>query len=262
MPAEVVIAWVGDAGAAENERARADIDRAVDELAGGRLILDFSEVGFVEPVAVGALVHAGNRAAEHGGTVVLRAMPSRVKRLLAMTGLTELFTFDDPTPTEVVAADLPRRTMLPAVADEEFDDIAELVRQVLIVPTAQVNLVGRDEQVVPGAAGVSSPTREERRTELSHSFCKYVVARAAPLVLDDAREDPFFADSPVVTEMGIVAYAGMPLTDVDGRVVGALCAVDSSPRTWTEDELTALRGLAMTCSAALRLRTLARRRRD
>lgn len=35
---------------------------------------------------------------------------------------------------------------------------------------------------------------------------------------------------PAVTEMSIAGYAGTPLTDADGTVLGALCAIDHEPR--------------------------------
>jgi hypothetical protein len=50
----------------------------------------------------------------------------------------------------------------------------------------------------------------------------------------------------------------MPLTDTDGEVLGSLCAIDTSPRDWTEEELADLRDLAAACSAELRLRIVSR----
>ncbi|MGC5021143.1 PP2C family protein-serine/threonine phosphatase [Micromonospora sp. DT47] len=51
-----------------------------------------------------------------------------------------------------------------------------------------------------------------------------------------------------------MAYAGMPLTDLDGRVLGSLCAIDSKPRAWTPGQLRTLSDLAAACSSELRLR--------
>ena len=57
-----------------------------------------------------------------------------------------------------------------------------------------------------------------------------------------------------IPDLAVVAYAGFPLTDVDGRVLGSLCAIDSRPRDWTPAELTTLEDLAAACSAELRVR--------
>ncbi|MFI5959074.1 GAF domain-containing SpoIIE family protein phosphatase [Cryptosporangium sp. NPDC051539] len=146
------------------------------------------------------------------------------------------------------------RTGLDAAADPMFDRFAEMVRTVLGVPVALVSLVDRDRQFFPGACGLGDPWAQDRETPLSHSFCQHVVATAAPLVVVDAREDPRVRGNLAIEDLGVVGYAGMPLTDAEGQVLGSLCAIDQSPRQWTERELWALRDLAAACSDSLRLR--------
>jgi len=50
--------------------------------------------------------------------------------------------------------------------------------------------------------------------------------------MSDAREHPLVADNLAVRDLGVVAYAGMPLVLADGHAVGALCAIDGTPRVW------------------------------
>ena len=76
-----------------------------------------------------------------------------------------------------------------------------------------------------------------RQTPLSHSFCRYVVTSGAPLVVTDARTHPLVHDSLAVRELGVVAYAGMPLTVSSGQTLGSFCAIDQQPRVWTPEEL-------------------------
>jgi GAF domain-containing protein len=52
----------------------------------------------------------------------------------------------------------------------------------------------------------------------------------------------------------VVAYAGMPLTDQDGLVLGSLCAIDRVPRAWSDVQVRTLHRIAEACSADLRLR--------
>ncbi|MEJ2888336.1 GAF domain-containing SpoIIE family protein phosphatase [Actinomycetospora aeridis] len=143
---------------------------------------------------------------------------------------------------------------LGAESDPEMDWFGERVRRWLGVPVALVSLVRADEQVFPGAAGLGEPYATSRRTPLTHSFCQHVVASAQPLVVRDARSDPRVAENLAVRDLAVVAYAGMPLTDGSGRVLGSLCAIDDQPRDWSEQELEALRDLATGCSSTLRLR--------
>ncbi|MFI6046798.1 SpoIIE family protein phosphatase [Nocardia sp. NPDC051321] len=122
------------------------------------------------------------------------------------------------------------------------------------MPVGLVALVGARQQSFPGQAGLPQPWSDQRSAPLSHSFCPVVVATAAPLVVSDARDDPRFAESPAVTDLGVVAYAGMPLTDSAGHVLGALCAIGHTPRDWRTEELDELSWLAERCSTELSLR--------
>ncbi|WP_250001194.1 SpoIIE family protein phosphatase [Actinoplanes sp. M2I2] len=146
------------------------------------------------------------------------------------------------------------RTRLGALADPALDRFAEMVRTVLRVPVALVTLVGSDRQYFPGACGLGEPWLGRRQTPLSHSFCQHVVATAEPLIVTDARNDPRVLDNLAIDDLGVVGYAGMPLTDANGEVLGSLCAIDHEPRDWTDAELRLLAELAASCSDSLRLR--------
>ncbi|MET8041771.1 GAF domain-containing SpoIIE family protein phosphatase [Micromonospora sp. NPDC005215] len=145
-------------------------------------------------------------------------------------------------------------TGLDAVPDEAFDRFARLVSDLLDVPVALVSLVSADRQFFPGAFGLPQPWSERRQTPLSHSFCQHVVDIEVPMVLPDARLYPRVRDNLAIDDLGVVAYAGMPLTDLSGRVLGSLCAIDSKPRAWTTAQLRTLADLAAACSSELRLR--------
>ncbi|WP_194821140.1 GAF domain-containing SpoIIE family protein phosphatase [Micromonospora sp. S-DT3-3-22] len=145
-------------------------------------------------------------------------------------------------------------TGLDAAPDEAFDRFARLVSDLLDVPVALVSLVSETRQFFPGAVGLPDPWAARRQTPLSHSFCQHVIDTEIPLVLPDARLYPRVRENLAVPELGVVAYAGMPLTDLDGRVLGSLCAIDSKPRAWTKAQLRTLADLAAACSSELRLR--------
>jgi GAF domain-containing protein len=79
---------------------------------------------------------------------------------------------------------------------------------------------------------------------LSHSLCRFVVQRDAPLVVHDARRHRVLADHAVVTELGVVTYAGVPVRAPGGEVLGALCVVGTISRCWSAEDLTDLERLA------------------
>jgi serine phosphatase RsbU (regulator of sigma subunit) len=172
------------------------------------------------------------------------------------TGTPEPVGLADPARLEALAA-----TGLSATADPSFERFTTLVRRLLDVPVSLVSLVDEKRQFFPGEAGLGSPWAEERETPLSHSFCQHVVLRNEPLVISDATEVSLVCDNLAIPDLGVVAYAGMPLTDEDGRVLGSLCAIDTGARDWPADQLSTLADLAAACSAELRLRIEAHRAR-
>ncbi|MET9602946.1 SpoIIE family protein phosphatase [Streptomyces sp. NPDC006459] len=153
-----------------------------------------------------------------------------------------------------------RRARLPAglsaAPDTGMDRFARLVSRLLRVPVAFVSLVDEDRQILPGMTGLPEPWAERRALPLSHSLCRYVTTSGQPLVVPDVRADDRLRTNPAIEDLGLVAYAGMPLTDTDGLVLGSLCAIDHEPRTWSDGELTDLEDLAAACSAELCLRIL------
>ncbi|MFJ4862211.1 GAF domain-containing SpoIIE family protein phosphatase [Streptomyces sp. NPDC088748] len=143
-----------------------------------------------------------------------------------------------------------------------MDRFARLVSRLLRVPVALVSLVEEGRQILPGMIGLPEPWAERRALPLSHSLCRYVVASGRPLVVPDVRADDRLRTNPAIEDLGLVAYAGMPLADADGLVLGSLCAIDHAPRTWGDGELTDLKDLAAACSAELCLRILSARSRS
>jgi serine phosphatase RsbU (regulator of sigma subunit) len=143
---------------------------------------------------------------------------------------------------------------LTSASDPQMERYAERVREELHVPVAVVSLVQTDHQVFPGASGLPSPWAETRTSPLTHSFSQHVAETGRPLIVTDAREDPLVRDNLAVSDLGVMAYAGIPLTDDRGNVLGSLCAIDTSPRAWSEEELRLLTDLAADCRNELRLR--------
>jgi formate hydrogenlyase transcriptional activator len=73
-------------------------------------------------------------------------------------------------------------------------------------------------------------------------------------VVSDARQDPRFAQYPTVVELGVIAYAGVPLMTAEGHALGTFCVVDLEPHGWTDDEVGVLRVLASCAMKEIDLR--------
>lgn len=148
--------------------------------------------------------------------------------------------------------------LLDAEPNIVLDRLARLTTQLLGVPIALVTLVDEASQHFPGLAGLGGWAGAARATPLSHSFCQHVVRRDATLIVDDAARDPLVRDNLAFHELGVVAYAGVPLRTATGETLGALCAIDGAPRRWSEAQVGALDDLAAAAMAEIELRATMR----
>ncbi len=151
-----------------------------------------------------------------------------------------------------------RQMRLSASADPGMERFARLVADTLRVPVALVSLVEADRQVFPGQVGLAEPWASGGQTPLARLLCQRVAATGSPLVLADARQDEQACGSAAISDLEVIAYAGMPLTDSEGYVLGSLSAIDTQPRAWSPRELARLADLAAACCAELRLRITSR----
>ena len=151
-----------------------------------------------------------------------------------------------------------RRRVLPdASSNQEFDRLTRLANRALGAPIVLVSLVETDHQVLAGCHGLPEPWATSRQTPLSYSFCQHVVSSGEPLLVADARSHPLFRDNRAVTELGVRAYAGVPLISSDGHVLGAFCSLDTRPRHWAPEEVATLHDLAAVAMAELDRRAVA-----
>ncbi len=87
------------------------------------------------------------------------------------------------------------------------------------------------------------------------SFCSTTILTPDQvMIVEDATKDPRFRNLSIVAgEPFIRFYAGAPILSPEGLPIGALCVTDSSPRTMTADQITALKALSMAVTARLEL---------
>ncbi|MEM6678114.1 MAG: GAF domain-containing sensor histidine kinase [Pseudomonadota bacterium] len=151
-------------------------------------------------------------------------------------------------------------------AQAALDRSTWLISQALSVPVALVTLVGETRQVFQSQHGLGEPWATVGETPLTHSFCQHCVADGRPFVVEDARSNARVEQNLAVSELGVVAYLGVPLQAPDGAVIGAVCAIDTVPRAWGPQERAVLEALAASvetefrrCAEIARLRDAASR---
>lgn len=126
----------------------------------------------------------------------------------------------------------------------DFDRLIRLVSGLLSTPAALLSLVDKNRQVFLSQQGIPEPWAARGETPLTHSFCQWVVSGREPVVVDDARQHRLLRGNHAIQDLGVVAYAGVPVTTVEGEALGALCAIDSRPRAWSANDVATLEDLA------------------
>lgn len=140
--------------------------------------------------------------------------------------------------------------LLDTAAEAVFDDVTRLCAELLDVPIALVSLVDEQRQWFKSRFGL-----DVQETSRTISFCGHAVNGRDMFVVEDASEDPRFADNPLVRgPVHIRFYAGVPLTLSGGEAVGTLCAMDHVPRRIGDMERRVLEVLAGKIVTELELR--------
>jgi len=141
--------------------------------------------------------------------------------------------------------------------EEAFDRLTRLASKLLKTPISFITILEKDRDFVKSHFGLPAPLAESREITAHPSFCQHIVDSGEPLVLEDARDSKIFRHFPSVQHLGIVAYAGVPLTTQQGVTLGTCCVVDFKKRIWTEDELEILVELSKSVLTEIELRQAA-----
>jgi len=147
-------------------------------------------------------------------------------------------------------AALHRYDVLDTLPEPVFDDLTKMAAHICAMPVALIVLV--DEHRLWFKSRVGVKLAEVPRDA---SPCCYTILGDDLLIVEDARRDPRFAGSPLVTgEPRTQFYAGMPLRTSDGFCIGTLCVIDSRKRRLSNQQREALRILAHQVMVQLELR--------
>lgn len=146
--------------------------------------------------------------------------------------------------------DLPRNeeerlTLLRSLAlldtpqDERFERITRAAQRWFGVPIAALSIVDQARQWFKTQQGLDCS-----ETPRDISFCGHTILQDEILEVPDAREDPRFADNPLVTGTPHIRfYAGCPVR-VMGHKVGTLCLISPMPRKLDATERQLLTAMA------------------
>jgi len=134
-----------------------------------------------------------------------------------------------------------------------FEAAAKRAADIFDMPLALVSMIDADVQQLCAAGGaLSAAVRKggEQRPR-AQAVCAQVVASADSLVVEDVARDPRFADNPMLGEHGLRFYAGVPLRDGGGAVLGSFALLDTEPRVFSPRELRLLEAMGKDLMATV-----------
>jgi excisionase family DNA binding protein len=151
-----------------------------------------------------------------------------------------------------------RSGLLHSDSEESFDRLTWLAAESFDAPIALLTLLTPTKQWFKSKIGLDMAD-----TPRSWAFCNHTILQRDVFTVPDLSADPRFADNPAVAgEPGFRFYAGAPVLDDEGFVVGSLCVIDRRPRVIGERETKTIRALAAVASDEVRLRSLDRKLRS
>ena len=125
-------------------------------------------------------------------------------------------------------------------SEARFDRITRLASRHFGVQTALVSFVYKETQWFKSLQGLKAFS-----TERKVSFCSHAILQNTALIVENALLDSRFKDNPLVREGPRVRfYAGHPVKNTQGVMLGTLCLMDSVPRAFSRDDIDDLRDFA------------------
>jgi hypothetical protein len=132
--------------------------------------------------------------------------------------------------------------ILDSEPQKEFDEITALAAYICDANIATISLIDSHRQWFKSKYGIVEINEISR----NDAICSHIILNPnTPLLIKDTREDERFNDTPVFIEGKlIVFYAGIPLIDKDGFVLGSLSVMDSTPKELSNKQFESLNSLA------------------
>ncbi len=141
--------------------------------------------------------------------------------------------------------------ILDSAPEPEFDEVVNLVAQLLDTPVALISLVDGDRQWFKARVGMDSP-----QTPLGQSICAHAIQADSLFEIPDTLDDARTAGNPLccgeLSDMRF--YAGAVLKSASGHRLGTLCVLDIRPRRLTELQRRTLQVMADQVMRQLDLR--------
>ncbi|KIN71462.1 GAF sensor hybrid histidine kinase [Sulfitobacter guttiformis KCTC 32187] len=143
--------------------------------------------------------------------------------------------------------------------DEGLLNINTLATRVFGVAVSFVSVLERQEgrQYMSAHSGSCFDDPDLHDIPIEGSICQYVQVSQQTVAIPDLLKDARTRNSELISKTGMRSYLGSPIHTTAGKVIGAICCMDESPRNWTQDEIGILEGMARCVDDIVSARTSA-----
>lgn len=125
---------------------------------------------------------------------------------------------------------------------KEFEELATLARLICFAPVCMITILAKKQEWFICAQGLPPGSSPEE-----FSLCRLILGRSAELtVIPDLQDSEFYGEHPSVAGPdGIRFYAGAPIRNKVGKMIGSICLIDFKPSTLNDNQQRALEILAV-----------------
>ncbi len=122
--------------------------------------------------------------------------------------------------------------ILDTLPEAIYDNLTRLACETCGTPVALVSLVDKNRQWFKSKLGFDTP-----ETSREISFCAHAINQQGIFEIENALEDERFINNPlVISDPGVIFYAGAPLETSEGHKIGTLCVIDHKPKKLSESQ--------------------------
>ncbi|WP_437941063.1 ATP-binding protein [Sorangium sp. So ce341] len=124
---------------------------------------------------------------------------------------------------------------IPADIDRKWQEMTDLLAEILRVPAALIMRVEPPEIVVcVSSESKGNPYERNERARLDTGlYCETVMKTRMPLLVSDASKDERWRSSPDV-ELGMISYLGFPIAWPTGDIFGTICVLDDRANQYSK----------------------------
>ena len=164
--------------------------------------------------------------------------------------MTDAWSLEVQSPVRLAAVE--RSGLVGIGPEDQFDRLIELAVELTGARSGVIALV--DAVRTTAISAVGFPEGLALFAPIDQSFCRFVVGSGRPFVVADAATDLRTVDDPAIKAFSAIAWAGYPLLDREGAILGTFCVMGSDPHEWCDLDLHVLATLAAAASTEIALR--------